>query len=683
MINKLLNISDIKQTTAVVAQIVSEKNVDVSFVGDQAMCEYAPDGKLTRIILPNISDDDSAEFKETLAGYVDHECGHALFSNAEVGLDYRTRIGAEFGEKAAKCAMNFFNVFEDARIESLMRNRYRGSKRNLANTVETLFNRNKDELNDPAKSNQDKIAGTIWVYTRALRGDEAAIQIMNKNPIAFAPVKMLHKSYPNLFDESTSATTDEEIWKTVYQFILDLKNEADGQDQNGQQPTDDNGEQDGSRITIQLNDKNENEGQQNEEENEEEQKQENQAEGKGDSKTKGKSGKESDKSKDDEKSEGDKKSDKGKESKNREKPESAKEEGGEEQKGGKGADSFDEMMDELNVSDKFKKSLDDFVKENFANKIKNHEPYLPFTTDHDVIQKINLDGIKTLMEYRMSSRNSFVDEASKHINVVQKQLEKFMSAKSISLWEYGQKKGSLYGAGLVKLKTGNEAIFRKKIENKTKDVAVSLLIDCSGSMCGKKIYRASQAAYVFATALNRMNINYEILGFTTLPLSRLGLDRSRAEEECNRANRWGSAFSRFEPLYIPIFKEFGERFSSDTLNTLVALEWDSELCVELRNNVDGESVLIAAKRLAAQPQKRKLLIVFSDGYPAWYGCSQETGYKHLEDSLKKVEKMGVETFGIGIMDDGVKNFYKNHVVIKQLDDLSKTLLSKLKEFLFK
>jgi cobalamin biosynthesis protein CobT len=253
-----------------------------------------------------------------------------------------------------------------------------------------------------------------------------------------------------------------------------------------------------------------------------------------------------------------------------------------------------------------------------------------------------------------------------------------MSARSASQWEYGHKSGSLYGAGLARLATGDTRVFRKKIVSNSKDVAISLLIDLSGSMSGEKITTAVQAALTFSNVLTHMSINHEVLGFTTV-----GNYEWSGEEYGKSFEKKGVYWARIEPLNIPIFKNFGER-NPQLARELAYASKNAKGGLPLRNNVDGESVMIAAKRLKAQPQTRKILIVFSDGLPAFCSfCGGDIGDWHLHKSLAEVDQMGIETFGIGICSEDVAKFYKNYAVVKKLSDLSEKVLTVLKDFLIK
>jgi cobaltochelatase CobT len=97
-------------------------------------------------------------------------------------------------------------------------------------------------------------------------------------------------------------------------------------------------------------------------------------------------------------------------------------------------------------------------------------------------------------------------------------------------------------------------------------------------------------------------------------------------------------------------------------------------------NVDGESLMMAAMRLVKRREQRKVLMVLSDGMPSAYGIDEHL-CRHLSDTVKTIEKMGIEVVGIGIKDDSVKRFYPKNVVISDIEALPGVVMGQLKMFL--
>jgi cobalamin biosynthesis protein CobT len=164
-------------------------------------------------------------------------------------------------------------------------------------------------------------------------------------------------------------------------------------------------------------------------------------------------------------------------------------------------------------------------------------------------------------------------------------------------------------------------------------------------MSGSKFETACASAAALALALKPLHISYNVLGFTN--------DCERNEDPIVWVfNDWQENVAQSE-----LVKRFGVASSA------------------LWNNSDGDAVAWAHNYLVPRKEKRKILIVLSDGSPAgrsWAGdISSYT--KKVTTSIE--DKKLVELYGIGIMDTNVKMYYKNNVVIQDTNALAPAILS--------
>jgi cobalamin biosynthesis protein CobT len=148
-----------------------------------------------------------------------------------------------------------------------------------------------------------------------------------------------------------------------------------------------------------------------------------------------------------------------------------------------------------------------------------------------------------------------------------------------------------------------------------------------------------------ALALKPLHITYNVLGFTN---------------DCDRNE---------EPI-VWVFNDWHENVNQSELVNRFATASGA-----LWNNSDGDAVAWAHNYVAQRKEKRKILIVLSDGSPAgrdWAGdISSYT--KQVTTSIE--EKSPVELYGIGIMDTNVKKYYKKNVVINDTSSLAPAILS--------
>jgi cobaltochelatase CobT len=101
----------------------------------------------------------------------------------------------------------------------------------------------------------------------------------------------------------------------------------------------------------------------------------------------------------------------------------------------------------------------------------------------------------------------------------------------------------------------------------------------------------------------------------------------------------------------------------------------------LKENVDGEALLWAYNRLRIRQEKRKVLIVISDGAPVDDSTlSVNLGNyleKNLRDTISNIENnSNIELVAIGIGHD-VSRYYSNAVTIMDVDQLGEVLLNEL------
>jgi cobalamin biosynthesis protein CobT len=287
---------------------------------------------------------------------------------------------------------------------------------------------------------------------------------------------------------------------------------------------------------------------------------------------------------------------------------------------------------------------------------------LPYSRAYDEV--IDYTGEGDREAYFTRKRKSM-----KHINPIKAHLERTLKVKENARITPERERGQLNTRSLAQLciNKNYRTPFKQYTKEDTTNVAVTLLIDCSGSMGGDKIEVARQTALGLAEALKAIGINFEVLGFNTSSNSTLASKvRSLNASETARFNRFG------ETLRLMIFK----RFDSQDLTGIVKAEAGGA-------NADGESIIWAAKRLAMREEKRKILIVLSDGQPSYGGANHDVLAGDLKRTISILPKSGIEPIGIGIMTDDPKLFYDDWLEVNDLSKLSTTVMAKLSKMLEK
>ena len=101
----------------------------------------------------------------------------------------------------------------------------------------------------------------------------------------------------------------------------------------------------------------------------------------------------------------------------------------------------------------------------------------------------------------------------------------------------------------------------------------------------------------------------------------------------------------------------------------------------LKENIDGEALEWANKRLSKRSESRKILMVISDGAPVDDSTLSVNSSNYLENHLKNVitmiEKRGlIEVIAIGIGHD-VTRYYQNAITITDIEQLAGAMTEQL------
>jgi cobalamin biosynthesis protein CobT len=297
------------------------------------------------------------------------------------------------------------------------------------------------------------------------------------------------------------------------------------------------------------------------------------------------------------------------------------------------------------------------------------DQYVVFSEEYDYDTLFDAKERKALGD----EYNKIRDEVKRYVGNLSNILEMTLHAEAENRWVGGARRGKKFDQRrLAHWAEGadDDRLFRYMEEGIRHDTAITLLWDCSGSMGsssspGDKAALARIAAVAFHEALRRCtSITHEVLGFNTdgehsSELSNLAEAASANGDDLARYSRIDQRDARM--VFVP--------FGGDDGRPIAAITGGAA-------NRDGECVLWAARRLAKRSERRKILIVGSDGHPqgARYHSTER---KYLRDVVKQVMSAGLEVYGLGIMDDAVKTYYPNFQVIQDAQDLPRAVMTLL------
>ena len=298
--------------------------------------------------------------------------------------------------------------------------------------------------------------------------------------------------------------------------------------------------------------------------------------------------------------------------------------------------------------------------------------YRIWSTVHDeVIAAQDLCDPEELARLRQN-----LDQQLQHLQTViarlANRLQRKLLAKQNRSWEFDLEEGILDTARLdrVVINPMDPLSYKQESDTEFRDTIVTLLIDNSGSMRGRPISVAAVSADILARTLERCAVKVEILGFTT-----------RAWKGGQAREAWLAAGKpanpgRLNDLRHIVYKAADAPWRRARKNLGLMLREGI-----LKENIDGEALLWAHNRTIGRPERRKILMVISDGAPVDDSTlSVNPGNyleKHLRDTIGWIETMSpVQLLAIGIGHD-VTRYYRRAVTLVDAEQLGGTIMDEL------
>ena len=298
--------------------------------------------------------------------------------------------------------------------------------------------------------------------------------------------------------------------------------------------------------------------------------------------------------------------------------------------------------------------------------------YTVYTTDFD--EEIRAEDLAELAE--LERLRAYLDQQLEPlkgaVSRLANKLQRRLQAQQNRSWLFDLEEGTLDAGRLARVVANptTPLSFKQEKDTEFRDTCVTLLLDNSGSMRGRPISIAAICADVLARTLERCSVKVEILGFTT-----------RAWKGGQSRERWLGAGrvqqpGRLNDLRHIIYKSADAPWRRARPN--LGLMMKEGL---LKENIDGEALEWAHRRMAARPEARKILMVISDGAPVDDSTLSvnPANYleKHLRDVIAMVEKKkAVELIAIGIGHD-VTRYYNRAVTITDVEQLAGAMTEQL------
>jgi cobalamin biosynthesis protein CobT len=266
-------------------------------------------------------------------------------------------------------------------------------------------------------------------------------------------------------------------------------------------------------------------------------------------------------------------------------------------------------------------------------------------------------GESRFLEFDSKSKK-FIDEYKVRVTpflVTQEnfgqQVRRLIQIRARVQTQYGTRKGKLDQSRLSRICFNapglSEKVFKTKIENKTLDAAITVLVDMSGSMGGEKAYYALASTLLLNEVCSTLGIPLEVLGFT-------------------------DGYTKTHDIvpFMYIYKAFSDlKVSEDVMTTSFAKSSNF-----MNGNPDGENILWAHDRLVKRKERKRLMIVMSDGAPA--ASKSSVGLEAFTlQAIQEIEKSKkIDIYGLGLCSKSVEHYYKRHDVVSKPQEIPSKLL---------
>lgn len=305
-----------------------------------------------------------------------------------------------------------------------------------------------------------------------------------------------------------------------------------------------------------------------------------------------------------------------------------------------------EFNDKIN-SQEFKNILNSIEKNYGNNENKsanvlsaNEKNISDYVNDECDFSRKENRAIKTKFEKRGDAfrYNQAKKEIARYIPAVSRALRCKSEGRDYVL--RGKPDGKLNTNKLVSILAGNDNIFTKRGIINTEAACVCLLIDESGSMCGKRIEEARKTAVLLNEAVRGIsNLEYYCYGFTSNGCVEISVYHENGSNRCNK-------------YALGNIKDDG-------------------------GTPTGMAMLIAQERIRAKTKSQCVMFVVTDGEP--------DNEQYVIQAREKCKKDNITVIGVDIrgVEVTMKRLFENVVSIKDMSTLALSISTILKKYVKK
>ena len=221
-------------------------------------------------------------------------------------------------------------------------------------------------------------------------------------------------------------------------------------------------------------------------------------------------------------------------------------------------------------------------------------------------------------------------------------------------WSTHEESGRLDRKAFTRFACGSTAVFSKRFHQEAQASAVSMLIDCSGSMgSGGLIQTAEALAIQLSRILDKANVEFSVTGFY-------------GSAETLRKVATGAvgeiAIRKEEATFIP-FKTWRESLQKASIKLGSINQWAQG------STPDYSSISLTLEDLAMRDEQRKILFLLTDAS----GYNKEH-MRHLQDLA---DRLKIKIIAIGIGRTDVKECFRSSENVTNVNGLASASFNKI------
>ena len=234
-------------------------------------------------------------------------------------------------------------------------------------------------------------------------------------------------------------------------------------------------------------------------------------------------------------------------------------------------------------------------------------------------------------------------------------IQRILRSLDLVGWNTHEETGRLDRKAFTRYATGGTAIFSKRHHVEAQASAVTVLIDCSGSMSnGRRIQTAQSVAIQLSKMLDKANASFNVVGFQG---GQGGL----------RQNPTGASNKTIDSLieyteFIP-FKGWAESLTKASAK-LGAIRY----CAN-NSTPDYSALTMTLEDLSKRDEQRKILFFLTD--------ADSYTMSHMIHVQNIADKLGIKIIAIGIGNTDVEQCFKIAQNVENVSDLADASFNKL------